>query len=293
MYKKSKDFVGHSAAVYSMDFDGAFIYSASGDKYVTRWDISSGKQDAFAIQFTKSPFSISLFSGNSYLAVGLENGDLHFFNLTERKEEKFFKQHKSGIFSILENPLNNQLYTTDVDGNLVVWNTKSFELELILPFGCGKIRRMSLNKDKSKLVLSCQDGEIRILDTSFFNLLHSFKAHQGGVTSLIYSKDEKLLISGGKDALLKVWDLNHFTCIKELPIHKFSIYDLLLLNENEFISCSRDSTIKVWDAKTFQPIQRFENRSEGHKHSVNQLLKIGECSFASCSDDKKIMLFDK
>ena len=293
-FKKSKDINGHSAAVYSIAYDGIYIYSASGDRYVTRWNIQSGIQDKFAIQFKNTPFCISLFSKNSHLAVGLENGDLHFFNLIERKEVKFYKQHKTGIFSILENPLKNQLYTTDAEGNLAVWNASSFELELFLPFACGKIRRLTLSHNKEKLILACNDGKIRILETEFFNLLHSFEAHSDAVTSFaFYPEDDTKCISGGKDAYLRAWNLNDYSCFNAIPIHNFSIYDLVFFSNDEFISCSRDKTIKIWNSKSFELIQRIEHKNGAHIHSVNQVLKIGDTSFASCSDDKRILLFER
>jgi len=294
LFKKSKDINGHSAAVYSIAYDGIYIYSASGDRYVTRWNIQSGIQDKFAIQFKNTPFCISLFSKNSHLAVGLENGDLHFFNLTERKEVKFFKYHKTGIFSILENPLKNQLYTTDAEGDLAVWNASSFELELFLPFACGKIRRLTLSHNKEKLILACNDGKIRILETEFFNLLHSFEAHSDAVTSFaFYPDDDTKCISGGKDAYLRAWNLNDYSCFNAIPIHNFSIYDLVFFSNDEFISCSRDKTIKIWNSKSFELIQRIEHKNGAHIHSVNQVLKIGDTSFASCSDDKRILLFER
>ena len=294
LFKKSKDINGHSAAVYSIAYDGIYIYSASGDRYVTRWNIQSGIQDKFAIQFKNTPFCISLFSKNSHLAVGLENGDLHFFNLIERKEVKFYKQHKTGIFSILENPLKNQLYTTDAEGDLAVWNASSFELELFLPFACGKIRRLTLSHNKEKLILACNDGKIRILETEFFNLLHSFEAHSDAVTSFaFFPEDDTKCISGGKDAYLRAWNLSDYSCFNAIPIHNFSIYDLVFFSNDEFISCSRDKTIKIWNSKNFELIQRIEQKNGAHIHSVNQVLKIGDTSFASCSDDKRILLFER
>lgn len=294
LFKKSKDINGHSAAVYSIAYDGIYIYSASGDRYVTRWNLKTGIQDKFAIQFKNTPFCISLFSKNSHLAVGLENGDLHFFNLTERKEVKFFKQHKTGIFSILENPLKDQLYTTDAEGNLAVWNASSLELELFLPFACGKIRRMTLSHNKAKLILACNDGMIRILETEFFNLLHSFEAHSDAVTSFaFFPEDDTKCISGGKDAYLRAWNLKDYSCFKAIPIHNFSVYDLVFISNYEFISCSRDKTIKIWNSKSFELIQRIEHKNGAHLHSVNQVLKIGDTSFASCSDDKRILLFER
>ena len=84
-FAKSKEFIGHSGQIFSIAFDGYFIYSASADKYITRWDIEKEEQDKFAIRLEKSPYSIALISDNKMLVVGLENGDLHIFDLHVKK----------------------------------------------------------------------------------------------------------------------------------------------------------------------------------------------------------------
>jgi WD40 repeat protein len=291
-FLKSKEFIGHSGQIFSIDFDGNFIYSASADKFVTRWDIMSGNQDSFAIKFEKSPYSIRLFTNAVKLAVGLENGDLHFFDLIKKNEIKYYQQHKSAIFCLLENTSKNQLYSTDSDGNLAVWNTESLKLELILPFSCGKIRRMMLNSEESKLYLACQDGIIRVLDTTFFNLVDEISCHSSGLTAFaLYPENENLLLTGGKDAYLKLWDLETKSCLKSVPAHNYVIYDILFSDSKHFVTISRDKSIKVWDTESFNVVQKIEFKQGGHKHSVNSILKIDEYSFATCSDDKSIKLF--
>ncbi|NBR14420.1 MAG: hypothetical protein EBQ94_08380 [Flavobacteriales bacterium] len=288
------EFSDHSGAVYSIAYDGQFIYSASGDKYVCRWNPITGTQDKFAIKFNNTPYSIQLFNDNSMLAVGLENGDLHFFDLIERVETKFFKQHKSAIFNILENKHTQQLYTTDADGNLAVWSTNDFSLQLLLPFDCGKIRRMAMNQNGSMLYLACQDGNIRVIETEFYNLIDEFLAHKEGVTSLAFHPNNSLLLlSGGKDAHLKFWDLSTNSELKSLPAHNFVIYDILFLTNKLFVTASRDKTIKIWDAEMDIVVQRIEAKQRGHRHSVNALIKISDSSFASCSDDKRILFFSE
>jgi hypothetical protein len=50
-FRKLKEISGHAAGIYSLDFDGNFIYSASADKFVARWKLNVGIQDKFSIQF--------------------------------------------------------------------------------------------------------------------------------------------------------------------------------------------------------------------------------------------------
>ena len=164
-FRKLKEISGHAAGIYSLDFDGTYIYSASADKFVARWKIDEGVQDAFSIRFESPVYSLCLFAQQTKLAIGLGNGDLHFFDLKDRKELKFLVQHRKAIFALTENAVLNQLYAADADGNLSVWDTTSLELLAYLPFDCGKIRRIAVSADGSKIALACQDGRVRILNT--------------------------------------------------------------------------------------------------------------------------------
>jgi WD40 repeat protein len=291
-FAKSKEFIGHSGQIFSIVFDGYFIYSASADKYITRWDIEKEEQDKFAIRFEKSPYSLALISNNEKLAVGLENGDLHIFDLLDRKEIKYYQQHKSAIFYLKENKSKKQFYSTDADGNLAVWNADLLKLELILPFNCGKIRRLSLNADESKLFLACQDGFIRILETDFYNLIDEFYAHKEGATAMCLDPDnEHILYTGGKDAHLKMWDLTRKSNIKSVPAHNYVIYDILYLTNDKLVTISRDKSIKIWDKESLLVLQKIDAKSKGHKHSVNSIIKLDDSSFATASDDKTINYF--
>lgn len=291
-FVKSKEIIGHSGQIFSIAFDGNFIYSSSADRFVTRWDFKTGQQDKFAIRFEKSPYSISLISNNKKLAVGLENGDLHVFDLLERKEIKFYQQHKCGIFYLKENKYKNQFYSSDADGNLAVWNSDSLKLDVFLPFACGKIRRMTLNSDETKLFLACQDGFVRVLETDFYNLIEEFFAHAGGATSLrLDPENENHLFTGGKDAHLKIWNMNSKKCEKSIPAHNYAIYDILFLDKETFVTISRDKSIKIWDRESLSVLQKIDVKSKGHKHSVNSIVNLNESSFATASDDKTINYF--
>ena len=293
LFSKKLVLSGHSGAIYALAFDDEFIYSASADKYVTRWNLVLGTQDKFAIKFSNSPYSICLFDSHSKLAVGLDNGNLHFFDLKNRKELKFYIQHKTGIFSILENSAKKHLYSTDADGNLAIWNTENYDLQLFLPFDCGKIRRMCLDETGSKLFLACQDGYVRILETEYFNQIGEFYAHENGVTSLAFITENIQLITGGKDAILRIWNLETMQQIKAIPAHNFVIYDIQFLNSDEFITVSRDKSIKIWSVNNLGVTQKIEFKNGGHIHSVNKIQQLNATTFATCSDDKRIMIWEK
>ena len=289
---KQKEFLGHSAAIYCCTAHENYIYSGSADKYVARWLLNEGTQDKFAIRFEQAVYALELV-GDDCLAVGVADGKLYFFDLDSRTELKCYTQHTVGIFAIKSNRSKKQIYVTDADGNLSVWDYQ-FNLLIYLPLDCGKIRSIDVDESGEHIALACQDGTLRVFDTVYFNELITINAHDNGATAVLFHPLKKnQLISGGKDALLKLWDLERSELLVNVVAHTFAIYNILSIQEGRtIITSSRDKNIKVWNSESLQFIKRLDFKEGGHRHSVNALDKIDENTFVSCSDDKRLIVWD-
>lgn len=292
MFQRQKEITGHSGAVYCCLVNDEFIYSGGADHFVTRWSIATGEQDKFAIKFEHSIYSLEIINEN-ILVVGLSSGGMHFFDLNGRKEIKFFTQHTKAIFSIRANAQKNQLFVTDAEGNLSVWNTIDFSLMIYIPIDCGKIRKIAISPTGDFAAFACQDGMIRVFDTEYFNELKTIYAHKDGATSILFHPmNSDVLISGGKDALIKVWKWNEEELVETIVAHNYAVYDLLAMDEGQsFVSASRDKTMKIWNSNDFSFTQKLELKSGGHRHSVNGLARINENQFVSCSDDGRLIVW--
>jgi len=293
VFHKIIEISGHSGAIYVAAFDQKYLYTGSADQFVTRWNLSDGSQDKFAIKMNQSVYAIEFISSNR-LIIGLSNGSLHVFDIEKKIEIKHFTQHIKAVFSICSNTFKNQFYTGDADGNLSIWNSVTLELLIYLPLDCGKVRNISISTDGNHFVVSCQDGTLRIFETVGFNEVVTIDAHKDGATiAKFHPTNPNQLISGGKDAYLKIWNWQIMELVKSIPAHNYVIYDICFLKDNsQFATASRDKTIKIWNLSTFEVIQRLDLKSGGHKHSVNKLTKISETSFVSVGDDKRIICWD-
>ncbi len=294
MFHSNRNISGHASSIYALASDSRYIYSASADRHIARWRIDTGLQDPFSIRFDYPVYALSLLNHNAFLVAGLNNGNVHVFDLEKRIEIKYFKQHSQAIFCITENERLNHFYVTDAGGTISVWNSTTLELLISIPMNCGKIRRISISSDGEFFACACEDGYVRIFDTITFNEQHTFFAHKDGVSSvLIHPLNGKLLFTGGKDAMLRLWNLNSDMMLEEKPAHHFVVYDLIAVHEGEYIvSASRDKTIKIWKSQDCSFIERLDLKTKGHKHSVNCLIKMSESSFASGSDDSKIICWE-
>jgi WD40 repeat protein len=285
-FHREKEISGHNGAVYTISASDSHIYSGSADRFVARWKILEGTQDNFSIRLEHPVYATCL--AEDLLFIGLNNGDLHIVDITQRKELKYYQQHKVGIFEITYNSEMRHVYIADADGNLSVWSCETLELVIYLPLDCGKIRNISVSSDGSQFALGGQDGVCRVFDAKNFNETAAWLAHKAGVTGVLLENER--VITGGKDALLSVWDLKGNEINKPIPAHNFGIYRILRLNDELILTASRDKSIKVWD-NDLGFLQKLDVREGGHKHSVNELVKIGPQRFASCSDDGKIILW--
>ncbi len=289
MFSRIAEISGHAGAIYSVDFDGEFIYTGSADRFVARWNLQSRTQDSFTVQLDQAAYAVKIVE-KRYLVIGQSDGGIHVIDIAERKELRHFVQHKSAIFSIQWNAVNHQMYIGDADGNVSIWDTRSFSLLLLLPFDAGKIRRIVLNQDGTQIALACQDGTLRILELRHFNEILTLDAHDAGTTSGLFLSNEQF-VSGGKDGHLRLWDTTNGSCLKAIPAHHFAIYDILRIDKF-LVTASRDKTLKTWtDSVEF--CQRLDVKEGGHRHSVNALVNCGDKRFASVSDDKRILIWEK
>ena len=285
MFRKKLEIREHAGAIYSLAFDGQFVYSASADHYVTRWNIETGIQDKFAIRFDKPVYTIH--TEKSRLFAGCNNGDLHVFDLQSRQEVKFFTQHRAAIFSMCVNSRVNHFYAGDAEGNLSIWDIDTLKLLSFLPLGCGKIRDIGLSESNEHILIAAANGQLILLESNTLNEVDRFLAHNEACTSVLSFDDQ--VLTGGKDAYLRLWSSGG-EMIKAIPAHLFAVYRLIDMN-GSLISASRDKTIKVW-TKNLELIQRLDAESGGHSHSVNDIISISKDAFVSCSDDRRIIIWE-
>ena len=284
MYNLDHVLLGHQGPIYAMCLDQKYLYTASGDLSVARWDLEANEKDGFTI-LSKSP-AISLETAYSqFLCIGFLNGDLQIIDLL--KKEIVFNQNldPKGVFSLCFNPFAHLMYIGTGNGKVFGFSMKDFSIKIQIALGIGKVRKILFDSVQNEVLAATQDGKIFTLDADTCKHIHSWMAHQEGVNALMILQNN-VIVSGGKDGLLKGW---HRTSLKEtfsFPAHRGVIYDLME-GPNCFVSASRDKSIKVWNQQDLEPMQKMNF----HQQSVNALVQQNNQAFVSVSDDKKIGLW--
>ncbi|MDC3220687.1 hypothetical protein OAT71_02620 [Flavobacteriales bacterium] len=282
---------GHSSPIYCLDIsiDG-FLYSGAGDRFLAKWNLETGLQEKFSIQFDSAVYCIKQI-GTPYMAVGLHNGNIHIINLNEKKEERLLKMSDSSIFSLNYSEKDELLFATSGDSKLGIWHVPSFESYQMIQFSSGKIRASILVDNE--IIIACQTGEIRRINFKELKETSRFQSHDDSVNCLKYWPDRKIIISGGKDAKINFNDLDKKEVAFSLVAHNFSVYDLAIQGD-DFLSASMDKSVKVWDMDNLELKQKLASPNvAGHKRSVNTLIKGMHENVFSAGDDGNIIEWKK
>ncbi|MNJ91976.1 WD domain, G-beta repeat [compost metagenome] len=288
MFQAKSVLNGHAGPIYSASWDGQFLYSSSGDHYVTRWDLETGTQDSsFTVKLEHAAYIIE--TTENLCFIGCTDGTLLGIDTQTRKiiwEQNLFG---NAWFSLLVDPDKNWLIAGDSEGNLIILESGSGKRVLHLPLAAGKIRALTLSGNF--FFVSTQLIGILVFSYENWNEVASWEPHELGSNAVLVDSMKNEIITVGKDAHISICDLD-YKAIKRIPAHYQTIYGLIRM-ENHFVTASLDKIIKIWNSDFSKVEQRIEFKHGGHNRSVNGLVYINDLTFASYGDDKKIIIWKK
>jgi WD40 repeat protein len=282
-FKRRTVFRGHGAPVYAVATDDQFIYSGSGDHYVTRWNVQTGLQDTFAIKLEQAPYCLLI--ATNVLYIGTANGTLAAISISDKQLLWEYNYSGRALFSLLET--NQGVLFGDDAGNLCLISTTGKKL-FAFPLDEGKIKALSATR--THVYAGCASGWVLEFDNSNFNETNRWKLHDSQVNAIAFQ--DELLISVGRDGHLVILDRVTNAVTKRIPAHYQSIYGMLHMNEH-WITCSMDKTIKIWNSSLDTVLQKITVKEGGHSRSVNALCAFQNANFVSCSDDKNLICWEK
>ncbi|MEZ4800217.1 MAG: WD40 repeat domain-containing protein [Flavobacteriales bacterium] len=286
----------HNGAVYAFQpgLEPGHFFSSAGDRFVAQWKSEDLEQMPFAIQLDHPAFAMHVIPERSLLIVGTSAGNIHVFDLVEKKEKRNLAVHTQSIYAFTYLKKDNWLIAACADGTISIWHVPDWQLIRRIPLGEFKIRALDISSDGYHVAVGCGDGSIKILETMFFNEIYTLKMHEDSVTSVKFHPTKPVLLSGGKDGHLRVWNMKEdYNHVLSMPAHYAAIYTIAFSPEADyFVSTSRDKSFKLWNAETLEFIEKKEVSGQSHTHSVNCALWLDTTRFITGGDDRKIVLYE-
>ena len=258
-----KNFIsqGHTKGVNAVAYspDGTKILSASQDKTIKEWSVSTGKCLQTFEGHKDVVKCIAYHNEGAKILSGSNDGTIKEWEVETGKCTATFEEHEEGVTSIKYLPDNEYFLSGSTDKTVRLWNIKSQKVERTFDkfeFGVVNIsvhpdglRFIALTREKSFLEWEIKTGQ----------LTHTFVGHEMPVESAIYTRDGLRVISCSYDATVKLWTLDNETCVQTFQGHNGPVIGLDYHPFSDIIiSFGRDDTIREWDLGACECLRTLE-----------------------------------
>ncbi|CAG4991221.1 putative serine/threonine-protein kinase PkwA [Dyadobacter sp. CECT 9275] len=294
--RKIDTFSGHRDSVYTVvpDRSEHGFYSAGGDGYVIRWNLTRPDLGDLVARAGVSVYSLCYDPTNASLWIGQNYEGIQILDTINNRIEKTSKITAAAIFDIQIS--GTKAFIALGDGVILVMDIPTLSVQKHIKVSNKSIRSIAIHPMGSEFAVGDSESNIHLFDSDGFQLKKTLMAHSNSVFTVCYSPDGRYLLTSGRDAYLKVWDVSdHYQQIMDIPAHMYAINHITYSPDTRFFAtASMDKSIKIWDAETFRLKKIIDRaRHAGHGTSVNKLLWTSyENQLVSCSDDRMISVWE-
>ncbi|MFB2877694.1 tetratricopeptide repeat protein [Floridanema aerugineum] len=268
--------------------DGKTLFSASDDKTIKIWELSTGKLVRTLTGHTHYIYALAISpDGKTLFSAGAEN-NIKIWELSTGKVIRILSGHFDTIYALAINPDGQTLVSASNDKTIRIWQWNTGQLNTIAGHS-GGIFTLAITPDGKTLVSGSDDKTIKIWELNSGREIRTLKGHSSTVCTLAISPDGQTLISGSDDNTIKIWQLSTGKEIRTITGHNDCVRYLIISRDGQtIISGSADKNIKIWELSTGKEICKLT----GHSGIVFSLaISPEQQTLVSGSGDKTIKIW--
>ena len=246
-----------------------FLVSASGDRKIKVWNLSSNTLVATLTGHSNTIFALVLYvqNGVHMLASGSEDKTIKLWDLSSYTNVQTLSAHTDVISSLNAYEKNGKcfLVSSSFYETIKVWDLDNYTVVAILPGNKYGTIKLSLYTHDERLYLASggYDKKIKVWSLDDNSLLKTIDAHDPIYSLVVFDIDEtKMIASGDCEGRIQLWNLNDHVCIKTIQAHTGAIRTLGTLHCDDKVyltSASQDKTFKIWNLQNDSIMKTIEN----------------------------------
>jgi WD40 repeat protein len=269
---------GHKESVRAVAMSGEWLFSASDDKTIKQWDITTGKHIHTFTGHQDWLWSVTV-SGKWLFSSG-DDKTIKQWDIDTGSLIYTFEGHQESVRAVAVS--GKWLFSASDDKTVKQWDIATGSLIYTFEGHQESVRAVAVSGEW--LFSASDDKTIKQWDIATRECVHTFTNHQDWVSSLAVSGE--YLFSGSHDKKIKQWDIATRKFIHAFAGHQDWVSAVAVSGDYLF-SGSHDDTVKQWDIATGQCNSTFT----GHQDSV-RAVAVSEKSLFSGSHDKTIKQWD-
>lgn len=159
---------GHSAGVTSLAFshDGKRLASASHDKTIKVWDLTTGKEMLALKGHANAIFSVAFSPDGKRLASGSQDQTVKLWDAGTGQATSTLKGFVLDVNYVAFSPDGTRLATTSSDRNVVLWDVNTGQEALRLKAHAMQVTSLAFSPDGQRLATTSQDATVKIWDAT-------------------------------------------------------------------------------------------------------------------------------
>jgi len=262
-------FEGHQGKINSVALaaDRRHAVSASDDKTLRLWDLTSGKEvrtisgDDEGGQFKSvalTPDSASAFSGSF-------NGAVRLWDLRKDEKPRDFPGHTQPVYAVAISPdgktaLSGGGALIEKDGvevpedcDIRVWDLASGKVKVRLTGHKGPVRALAFAPDGRTAISGCDQGALHLWDLGTGKELQLMKGHEDAVLGVAFAPDGKQIVSCSRDSKLplRLWDAASGEKVRDFPGIEDPLWGVAFSRGGrDVIAGGQDKFLRSWETDT-------------------------------------------
>ena len=234
--------------------DGKSIFSGWHDGKIRAFLPQSGKllytiNDAH----TNGVTAVTATKCSTKLISGGMNGEIRIWKIGKQSQtiEASLKEHRSRVWSIQVNSLNDRAISASADGSCIIWDIKNYT-RIACMFESTMFKQLVFYPDDSQIITCGSDKKITYWDTIDAEEIRMMDGSlEGEINSLSITNSGETFVSAGEDRQIKIWDYEKGKMLYSGIGHSTTINKVMISPNQEFIvSVGTDGSIFFWDMPT-------------------------------------------
>ena len=273
----------------SLSADGAWLVTASDDKFVRIWNTTDGQQLFEVATGAASLTIVSLKADKTLLASGGADMNVQVWPLTATAAGTAVSiTTPSPVLTLRYNSAGTQLAVSGADGQLRVYDPGS---GVLLEQQAATVASPCVAFSEDGLNVVSGEGNEAVVHTLSYE--KQLAGHEGEVTAVAYTADGASLISAGMDKTVRLWNLADGTQTRTFTGATDVLTDLSVATEGMRVAASSvDKNVYVWDLAATTP-EAAPLATLTHAEIVTGVEFSGEASrLATSSGDGVIRVWD-
>ena len=234
--------------LWQMDIssDGKWIATAAKE-YLCVFQLELGFESSIEIK-TESQFiqSLAFSPSESVLAVGNSIGVIELWDILGKQKIRSFKKNNSRILRVDFSPDGTRLLSSDIDGNLTVWEIRTGEPLFTIQMDEKGVA--SFSPDGTTIASTCFNDTVRVFDSHSGKPVYSIQLDDTPYDVEFSPDGSMLAISQGLQGKLVFFNVSDRAIIHSLAGHEELITSISFRNDgSRVVTSSLDGTVKIWN----------------------------------------------